>query len=280
MKGKRSFTTKEMEKIIDLIEQKVVASKNEQRNIRNKIRSLGFYFSDFSNKKGYTVDDFKELIQAGGIEILDTKRTEKLKTNSNSENYVLKEVDIADRLVNNNNFKDISQLDNLILDKKGFYCIRLKENSKLPNKYQLIFEEREFKFIYIGKAEKTLSQRLEQELEHKSAGTFFRSIGSVLGYSPMKGHLIGKANQDNFKFSKEDTNKIISWLKENVEISIVEYEGNFDLIEGELISKYAPLLNIDKNPLKLQELIDDRKRCKNIAVGLDFEHQTENINLE
>lgn len=272
MKGKRSFTTKEMEKIIDLIEQKVVASKNEQRNIRNKIRLLGFYFSDFSNKKGYTVDDFKELIQAGEIKILDTKRTEKLKTNSNSENYVLKEVDIADRLVNNNNFKDISQLDNLILDKKGFYCIRLKENSKLPNKYQLIFEEREFKFIYIGKAEKTLSQRLEQELEHKSPGTFFRSIGSVLGYSPMKGHLIGKANQDNFKFSKEDTNKIISWLKENVEISIVEYEGNFDLIEGELISKYAPLLNIDKNPLKLQELIDDRKRSKNIAIGLDFEN--------
>ena len=64
MKGKMSFTTKEMEKIIDLIEQKVVASKNEQRNIRNKIRSLGFYFSDFSNKKGYTVDDFKDLIQA------------------------------------------------------------------------------------------------------------------------------------------------------------------------------------------------------------------------
>ena len=38
----------------------------------------------------------------------------------------------------------------------------------------------------------------------------------MLGYSPMKGHLIGKANQDNFKFSKEDTNKIIIWLKENV----------------------------------------------------------------
>ena len=37
----------------------------------------------------------------------------------------------------------------------------------------------------------------------------------------MKGHLIDKANQNNFKFSKEDTDKIISWLKENVEISIV-----------------------------------------------------------
>ena len=43
-----------------------------------------------------------------------------MKTNSNSENYVLKEVDITDRLVNGNNFKDISQLDNRILDKNGF----------------------------------------------------------------------------------------------------------------------------------------------------------------
>ena len=270
MKGKRGFTTVEIQEIINLIEQKVVASKNEQRNIRNKIRSSGFYFSDFSNKKGYTVDDFNELIQAGEIEILDDKIPEVFKTNSNISENILKEVDSSERLVNNNNFKGILQLDNRMLDKKGFYCIRLKENSKLPNRYQSIFEKREYKFIYIGKAEKTLGQRLEQELEHKSPGTFFRSIGCVLGYSPIKGHLIGKANQDNFRFSKEDTNKIISWLKENVEISIVEYEGNFDLTEGELISKYAPLLNIDKNLLKLQELIDDRKRCKNIAIGLDF----------
>lgn len=272
MKGKKSFSNVEMQEIIDFIEQKVVASRSEQRNIRNKIRSLGFYFSDFSNKKGYTVDDFNELIQAGEIEILDIKRSEELKTNLNISENILKEVDISERLVSNNNFKCILQLDNIMLDKKGFYCIRLKENSKLPNRYQSILEVRKYKFIYIGKAEKTLRQRLGQELEHKSAGTFFRSIGCVLGYSPMKGHLIGKANQNNFKFSIEDTSKIISWLKENVEVSIVEYEGNFELKEGELINKFIPLLNIDKNPSKLQELIDDRKRCKNIAIGLDSKH--------
>ncbi|WP_312907034.1 GIY-YIG nuclease family protein [Tissierella praeacuta] len=272
MKGKRSFTTVEIQEIIELIEQKVAASKSEQRNIRNKIRSLGFYFSDFSNKKVYTIDDLNELIQAGEIEILDDKSSEELKTNSNISENILKEVDISESLVSKNNFKGILQLDNRILGKKGFYCIRLTEKSKLPNRYQSILEERQYKFIYIGKAEKTLMQRLEQELEHKSPGTFFRSIGCVLGYSPIKGHLIGKSNQDNFKFSKEDTSKIISWLKENVEISIVEYEGNFDLIEGELISKYTPLLNIDKNPSKLQELINDRKRCKNIAIGLDSEY--------
>ena len=64
-----------------------------------------------------------------------------------------------------------------------------------------------------------------------------------------------------------------------LKLVLLGYEGNFDLIEGELISRYTPLLNINKNPSKLQQLIDDRKRCKNIAIGLDFEHQTENINL-
>lgn len=85
----------------------------------------------------------------------------------------------------------------------------------------------------------------------------------------MKGHLIGKVNQNNFKFSKSDTKEIANWLRENIEVSIVAYEGNFNLIEGKLIEKYTPLLNIDKNPLKLEELISDRKRCKDIARGME-----------
>ncbi|MBU5439752.1 hypothetical protein KQI42_17185 [Tissierella sp. MSJ-40] len=176
---------------------------------------------------------------------------------------------ISRKLITDNNFKEISQLDKELLDKKGFYCIRLKEKSKLPAKYQVILESRKYRIIYIGKAEKTIKQRLEQELEHKSPGTFFRSIGCVLGYLPMKGHLIGKVNQNNFKFSKSDTKEIANWLRENIEVSIVAYEGNFNLIEGKLIEKYTPLLNIDKNPLKLEELISDRKRCKDIARGME-----------
>lgn len=179
------------------------------------------------------------------------------------------EVYINEKLITDNNFKEISQLDKEILAKKGFYCIRLKEKSKLPSKYQAILDTRKHRIIYIGKAEKSIKQRLEQELEHKSPGTFFRSIGCVLGYSPMKGHLIGKVNQNNFKFSKRDTKEIVNWLKENTEVSAIAYEGNFNLVEGKLIEKYTPLLNIDKNPLKLKELIDDRKRCKDIAVGIE-----------
>lgn len=169
---------------------------------------------------------------------------------------------ISRKLITDNNFKGISQLDKELLDKKGFYCIRLKEKSRLPAKYQVILESRKYRIIYIGKAEKTIKQRLEQELEHKSPGTFFRSIGCVLGYLPMKGHLIGKVNQNNFKFSKSDTKEIANWLRENIEVSIVAYEGNFNLIEGKLIEKYTPLLNIDKNPWNLKNLLVIEKDVK------------------
>lgn len=178
------------------------------------------------------------------------------------------DVYIDEKLIADNNFKEILQLDKNILAKKGFYSIRLRVESKLPSKYQAILETRKHRIIYIGKAEKTIKQRLEQELEHKSPGTFFRSIVCVLGYLPIKGHLIGKINQNNFKFCKSDTKEIANWLKENTEVSIVAYEGNFNLIEGKLIEKYTPLLNIAKNPLKLVELINDRKRCKDMARGI------------
>ena len=54
------------------------------------------------------------------------------------------EVYINEKLITDNNFKEISQLDKEILAKKGFYCIRLKEKSKLPSKYQAILETRKY----------------------------------------------------------------------------------------------------------------------------------------
>jgi len=43
--------------------EKVQGGINEQKRIRNKIRKLGFYITDYTNKKGFTVDDFNDLIK-------------------------------------------------------------------------------------------------------------------------------------------------------------------------------------------------------------------------
>lgn len=64
MKGKDTFTKDEANRIVALIEQKLKAGKDEQKKIRDKIRALGFYSSDFGmgSGYGYTVEDFKRVV--------------------------------------------------------------------------------------------------------------------------------------------------------------------------------------------------------------------------
>lgn len=274
MKGKTEFTEFEANLIRKLIKQKLIASRNEQKTIRDKIRNFDFYFSDFSSKRGYTVQDFDNLIKSGEISISGKRKVENKNITKNSKRYtqtqttkqaVNKVTDIEKKLIDNGKFCSIKDLNHDTLNSTGFYCIKLKKNSKLPDRYQSILEKRKYKYIYIGKAEgQTLRERLAQELELKKAGTFFRSIGCVLEYFPIKGHLKGKSNQNNFKFSKEDKSEIIKWLKDNVELSIANYSGDFN-IESVLIKKYCPLLNDTHNPMKLQELKNDKNICRKIA---------------
>lgn len=178
---------------------------------------------------------------------------------------------IINELIDETNFKNITDLNEEVLNRKGLYCIRLKVGSSLPERYQDILERRPHRCIYVGKAERTLRQRLEQELMHRRPGTFFRSIGCVLGYEPIAGHLLGMRNQNNYKFSTEITTEIIEWLGNNIEVSIINYDGNFG-IEKSIIEILCPLLNIDNNPLVSQELKEDRQRCRDIARGIPLEN--------
>lgn len=182
MKGKRQFSEYEANQIRKLISQKLMASKNEQKKIRNKIRSFDFYFSDFSSKKGYTVQDFDNLIKTGEIRIVRKGEIEneqikkELKNNlqtSTIKQPVIKKTNIENELIVNGKFCSIKNLSQSILHSTGFYCIKLKSNSRLPDRYQRILDKRTHKFIYLGKAEgQTLRERLAQELELKSPGTF------------------------------------------------------------------------------------------------------------
>lgn len=66
MKGKREFTKREAERILQLIEEKLKTEKSKQVNVRNKIRALGFYWSDFDipkRKDGYNEEDFLSVVK-------------------------------------------------------------------------------------------------------------------------------------------------------------------------------------------------------------------------
>ncbi|MDL2251227.1 hypothetical protein LJC12_00060 [Odoribacter sp. OttesenSCG-928-J03] len=172
-------------------------------------------------------------------------------------------------LMNEKNFKSASTIDNLVSLKAGLYCIRITDINQLPKPFNTFLTDREHNIIYIGIATESLQKRfLNQELRAKGHGTFFRSIGAVLGYRPPKGSLVAKKNKHNYKFAKVDEQKIIKWINDNLNVNWVDFSGDLESIETRLIDKYRPLINLAKNPSALQLLSDLRKECVQIANEL------------
>jgi len=90
-------------------------------------------------------------------------------------------------------------------------------------------------------------------------------LGAVLGFTPEQCSLVGKLNQNNYKFSKIDEKKIITWINENLMVNWVSIEENLAGIEILLLQMHSPLLNIARNPGSLEEIRQQRETCKNIA---------------
>ena len=71
MKGKNLFSKREVELIESLIQQRCNADSSQQKGIRNKMRKLGFYGSDYG-VNDMTVEKFYGLIKSGKIKISDS----------------------------------------------------------------------------------------------------------------------------------------------------------------------------------------------------------------
>lgn len=71
MKGKSNFTKSECVILMRLIKRKVNSNRLEQKKIRGEMRDMDFYISDFTDKKGFDVDDFSQLIEDGKITIVE-----------------------------------------------------------------------------------------------------------------------------------------------------------------------------------------------------------------
>ena len=215
----------------------------------------------WSPKVGYTLseDEALEIIYnlTGHFETLNDIAT-------NIEN------DLTKKLIVEADFKIVGDIDHLVPHEKGLYCIGLRSGSKLPVRYQNELEQRGSRLVYIGKAEKSLFDRfLKQELRAKGQGTFFRSVGAMLGYLPLRGSLKDKRNKKNYKFSKLDESRIIDWMNSNLEANWVTFDGPF-LFEKYLIKTHSPLLNIEHNSNCLQALMTDRSRCRETASRSDY----------
>lgn len=71
MKGQRQFTRATADQIRSLLARTRASARPEQKVLRQKVRDLGFYISDFERPAtGFGSADFDELIRTRRIEIL------------------------------------------------------------------------------------------------------------------------------------------------------------------------------------------------------------------
>jgi len=169
-------------------------------------------------------------------------------------------------LLDERKYQSAGTIDDSVSHRPGLYAIRINDINILPKPFSTYLKERHHNIIYIGIASQSLHKRfLNQELRGNGQGTFFRSMGAVLGYRPLKGSLVKKANKRNFKFAEVDEQKIIKWINNYLIVNWVEFNSNLGTIETVLIKKYRPLLNLAKNPSALPLLSELRKGCAEIA---------------
>lgn len=108
MKGKTTFSRSEADEICRLIEEKLKADTNGQKRIRDRIRKLGFYASDFGIGGGYTVKDFMRvatIVGGGSISSLPSSqppsrpKAPKRTTNARMESDEAYVIDLCDELL-------------------------------------------------------------------------------------------------------------------------------------------------------------------------------------
>ncbi len=132
MKNKPHFTQAEVDEIVRLIREKLAADPSRQKAIRNKIRKLGFYASDFGFRDGYTVEQFlsvakiigkSDMLSTSSTPINEALETRRLKpaTNSRSQSDESYIIDLCDEA-----------LELKALRQHRFDFLRGDSGSKLP----------------------------------------------------------------------------------------------------------------------------------------------------
>ncbi len=184
------------------------------------------------------------------------------------ESFSSELIDLELSLLNETNFREAKDIDGTVPNTPGIYCIRIKDIGALPQVFNSELKNRGHNILYLGIASQSLKRRmLQQELRANGHGTFFRSIGAILGYSPPYNSLADKKNKRNYKFSSGDEKEIIQWINQNLKINWIEKDAGIEEVEGNLILKYKPLLNIAKNPTALNKLSMLRSECVLVANG-------------
>lgn len=197
-------------------------------------------------------NDFTQIVNGKQAYNTDENKLPKLEFDYNS-------------FMNYNKFKRVSMLSiDDIPTSAGLYAITIDDESILPDTFSTELKRRNHKLLYIGISKDNLRTRLwKSELHCHKPATFFRSIGAILGFTPVAGSL--QSSSRNFKFSKEDQLLIEQWMADHLLVNFIPYNSNIEDIEKQLIVNYKPIINLRDNPHKIHELEILRNKC--VTIG-------------
>lgn len=159
----------------------------------------------------------------------------------------------------------------LVPVRPGVYAIIVDDASSLPCPFSDILLDRDSRVLYVGKASNSLLRCLvDEDLRGRSNSTFFRGIGAILGYRPPAGSLVGKSNQNNYKFSPKDALELVEWINGHLSVRWVCLPEQVAVeVEPEVIKSLSPLINTTYNPRPVQELAYLRDECRRVARSKD-----------
>lgn len=283
MKGNKVFSTLQIEAIKRLADLKIGKSKSEQLSIRNEIRNVyKFYFSDFSNKKGFTSKDIEDLIRSGEIKISDenykppitvtTNHINKPKPSEKKLPVIQKSKGLIYILDNFkvNRFDPKTDSETIIANSPGNYILCLKKNSKLPTVQvkPVLTNFEGLEVIYTGIAGGSLRTRdFRQHFKGNNAGrsTLRKSLGVLFGYK-----LIPRDSDPTTgktKFNITDEKKLSDWMCDNLIMYFLP-TSDFNNIEIELINHFNPPLNLKGNSnminIEFRRLLSSLRAKRNV----------------
>lgn len=124
----------------------------------------------------------------------------------------------------------------------------------------------DWKLIYVGEAKGSggLLKRFRQEFRQAGRGTFFRSVGAVLGETPRVAHHLGEIK--NYLFEGEAKERIINFIEETMGVQYESLDDARFITDEPEIRMKKPILNIKHNPLPSQFVKSRRDRCRQIAA--------------
>ena len=165
MKGRETFTMDVIKELYQLFLQKDNADPNKQKYIRNKMREIGFYITDFI-KKGMNSTDFIRLCKNGTIKI--TYKDKSMKSD-----------DVAEFLCNN----DDNQSNKIRLGNNENLCSKNAEPQDNENFKEGLgpWVDEHSEILILGSFPSDVSLREQAYYQNKSNNSFWKLMHGLFG---------------------------------------------------------------------------------------------------